>query len=113
MPELRRLTPEDLEGVLRLCAAEGWPSFPEDPPRAARVLMAPGVTTVVAIGDRGVIGFAQLFSVPEGVCHETTDFPVRMRCNGNEVLSAGEGDFSQRDLVGLDHGFADDGKGFG
>ena len=51
-----------LPGVLRLCRAEGWPSLPEDPDRAARVLTAPGVTTVVATeGDR-VVGFAQLFS---------------------------------------------------
>ncbi len=55
-------TPEDLDGVLRLCEAEGWPSFPADPERASRVLTAPGVTTVVAVDDQRVVGFAQLFS---------------------------------------------------
>ena len=51
-----------LAGVLRLCVAEGWPSFPDDPARAIRVLTAPGVTTVVALDDGSVVGFAQLFS---------------------------------------------------
>ena len=55
-------TPEDLDGVLRLCEAEGWPSFPADPERASRVLTAPGVTTVVAVDDQRVVGFAQLFN---------------------------------------------------
>lgn len=56
-----RFTRSHLDGVLRLCTAESWPSLPADPERAARVLTAPGVTTVVAL-DRGmVIGFAELF----------------------------------------------------
>lgn len=62
MPEIRRLEPRDLDGVLRLCAAEEWPSFPADPDRALRVLTAPGVTTVVATDGGEVIGFAELFS---------------------------------------------------
>ena len=48
MAEVRRFEPGDLGGVIALCAAEGWPSFPEDPARALRALTAPGVTTVVA-----------------------------------------------------------------
>ena len=59
---LRRYQTADLEGVLALCTSEGWPSFPEDPARADRVLQAPGVTTVVAIEDDSVVGFAQLLS---------------------------------------------------
>jgi ribosomal protein S18 acetylase RimI-like enzyme len=51
-----------LGGVLRLCVAEGWPSFPDDPGRAVRVLTAPGVTAVIALDNGSVIGFAQLFS---------------------------------------------------
>ena len=62
MHDVRPFSRAHLEGVLRLCRAEGWPSFPDDPERAARVLTAPGVTTVVAVNDDGVIGFAQLFS---------------------------------------------------
>jgi ribosomal protein S18 acetylase RimI-like enzyme len=53
---------EHLHGVIRLCVAEGWPSFPEDPERAIRVLTAPGVTTVIAMDNGQVIGFAELFS---------------------------------------------------
>jgi ribosomal protein S18 acetylase RimI-like enzyme len=62
VPELCRFTCDHLEGVLRLCDAEAWPYFPEDPERTLRVLTAPGVTTVVAVDRDQVIGFAQLFS---------------------------------------------------
>ena len=62
MAEVRRFEERDLPGVLRLCVAEGWPSLPQDPARAMRVLTAPGVTTVVADDGDGVIGFAQMFS---------------------------------------------------
>ena len=48
--------------MLSLCVAEGWPSLPQDPERAARAFTAPGVTTVVALDERDVAGFAQLFS---------------------------------------------------
>jgi ribosomal protein S18 acetylase RimI-like enzyme len=49
----------DLAGVIALCEAEEWPSFPTDPERAHRALTASGVTAVVAReGDR-VVGFAQ------------------------------------------------------
>jgi predicted N-acetyltransferase YhbS len=62
MVDLLRFTREHLDGVLSLCAAEGWPSFPADPERAMRVLTAPGVTTVVAVDEEGVVGFAEVFS---------------------------------------------------
>jgi hypothetical protein len=38
MAEVRRFRPGDLEGVIALCAAEGWPSFPGDPARTLRAL---------------------------------------------------------------------------
>ena len=60
--DIRRFAPEHLSGILMLCELEGWPSFPEDPERAGRVLTAPGVTTVVAIENAMVVGFAQMFS---------------------------------------------------
>jgi predicted N-acetyltransferase YhbS len=60
--EIRAFQPEDLAGVLRLCEAEQWPSFPADPARALRILTAPGVTTVVAVDGVDVVGFAELFS---------------------------------------------------
>ncbi|HUZ14421.1 MAG TPA: GNAT family N-acetyltransferase [Caulobacteraceae bacterium] len=67
--QLRRFESRDLDGVISLCAAEGWPSFPENPARALRALTAPGVTTVVAEADGAVAGFAQLLSDGEIQAH--------------------------------------------
>jgi ribosomal protein S18 acetylase RimI-like enzyme len=50
---------EHLDGVLALCRAEGWPSFPADPARALRSLTAPGVVALVAVDGTRVVGFAQ------------------------------------------------------
>ena len=69
MAEVRRFRPSDLEAVIDLCIAEGWPSFPEDPARALRALTAPGVTTVVADEAGRVVGFAQLLSDGEIQAH--------------------------------------------
>src|SRR5271155_3940981 len=69
MAEVRLFQPCDLDGVIALCAAEGWPSFPEDPARALRALTAPGVTTAVAIDGGYVAGFAQLLSDGEIQAH--------------------------------------------
>jgi predicted N-acetyltransferase YhbS len=55
-------TEEHLAGVLKLCEAEGWPSFPADPARAVRALTAPGVVTVVAVEGGEVVGFAQMLT---------------------------------------------------
>jgi hypothetical protein len=60
--EISPFRAEHLDGVLTLCVAEGWPSFPEDPVRALRLLTAPGVTTVVAVIEGDVVGFAELLS---------------------------------------------------
>lgn len=60
--EVRPFAHEHLNGALRLCTAENWPSFPADPERAERILTAPGVTTVVAVDGDDVVGFAELFS---------------------------------------------------
>ena len=69
MAEVRRFAPADLDAVVELCAAEGWPSFPEDRARALRALTAPGVTTVVADEAGRVVGFAQLLSDGEIQAH--------------------------------------------
>lgn len=58
-----------LEGVVALCEAEGWPSYPADPERAHRALTAPGVTAVVAWDDGMVVGFAYLQSDGEIQAH--------------------------------------------
>ncbi len=69
MATVRPFSQSDLKGVIALCAAEAWPSFPEDPARAQRALTAPGVTTVVAADGSAVVGFAQLLSDGEIQAH--------------------------------------------
>ena len=49
-----------LPGVLALCGAEGWESFTSNPGLAREALCAPGVSTVVAVRDGRVVGFAQM-----------------------------------------------------
>jgi ribosomal protein S18 acetylase RimI-like enzyme len=51
-----------LPAVIRLCAAEGWPSLASDPERARRSLAAPGVIAVVAVDGDEVVGFASLLT---------------------------------------------------
>ncbi|MEO8457653.1 MAG: GNAT family N-acetyltransferase [Chloroflexota bacterium] len=70
--DIRRYTPADLAGVLRLDELEGWDSVPADPARANRALTAPGVTTMVAIEDGRVVGYAQLQSDGEIQAHLST-----------------------------------------
>jgi len=67
--EYRRYRADDLEGILALCMAEGWPSFPADPARAGRTLTAPGVTAFVAGEGSDIVGFAQLMSDGEIQAH--------------------------------------------
>jgi ribosomal protein S18 acetylase RimI-like enzyme len=67
--EIRRYSEPDLPDILALCRLEGWPSLPENPLRANRVLTAPGVTTMVAAEDGTVIGFAQIQSDGEIQAH--------------------------------------------
>ncbi|MBV9042022.1 MAG: GNAT family N-acetyltransferase [Acidimicrobiia bacterium] len=60
--EYRPYEADDLPGVLTLCEAEQWPSFPADPARAHRLLTNPGVTSYVADDDDEVVGFIYLLS---------------------------------------------------
>jgi len=60
--EYREYAENDLPGIIALCVAEGWPSYPEDPARAHRALTAPGATAVVAVDDDQVVGFAHMLS---------------------------------------------------
>ena len=53
---------EHLDGVIRLCEIEQYPSYIQDAERTWRALTAPGVCTVVAVQDGGVVGFAQMQS---------------------------------------------------
>jgi ribosomal protein S18 acetylase RimI-like enzyme len=62
MTDFRRIEKKDLQGILALCKAEGWPSLVKDPGRAWRVLTAPGVISLVAVDSGQVIGFVQMQS---------------------------------------------------
>jgi ribosomal protein S18 acetylase RimI-like enzyme len=53
---------EHLDGVLRLCEVEGFPSYTADRARTWAALTAPGVCTMVAVSTAGVVGFAQMQS---------------------------------------------------
>ncbi len=53
---------EHLDGVIRLCEIEQYPSYIQDAERTWRALTAPGVFTVVAVQDGRVVGFAQMQS---------------------------------------------------
>jgi len=53
---------EHLEGLIRLCQVEGYPSYTQDSERTWRALTAPGVSTLVAVLDGRVVGFAQMQS---------------------------------------------------
>lgn len=89
MTEIERFHTRHLEGVLRLCTAEGWPSLPEDPARAVRALTAPGVTTVVAVHEGAVVGFAQLLSDGEIQAYLATiavEASVRRRGLGRALI---------------------------
>jgi ribosomal protein S18 acetylase RimI-like enzyme len=60
--QYRRVTREDLDGIMSLCEAEGWPSYTADREHTWGALTAPGVYTVVAIEAGTVVGFAQMQS---------------------------------------------------
>jgi ribosomal-protein-serine acetyltransferase len=57
--------PQHLDGIMRLCAAEGWESY-QDAAAALWALTAPGSIVVAAI-DQTVVGFVQLQT--DGVVH--------------------------------------------
>lgn len=84
MFEIRPFTREHLDGVIRLCVAEGWPSFAEDPERAVRVMTAPGVTTMVALDGDEVVGFAQMLSDGE-IQAFLASIAVAERCRGSGI----------------------------
>lgn len=58
-----------LDGIIEICRIEGWASFYTDPERTWRVLIAPGVTTVVALDRDLVVGFAYVQSDGEIQAH--------------------------------------------
>ncbi|HEV7884799.1 MAG TPA: GNAT family N-acetyltransferase [Solirubrobacteraceae bacterium] len=55
-------TQAHLDGLIALVTAEGWTEYTNDAKRTYRALTAPGVTTLVAIVGRRVVGAIQLQS---------------------------------------------------
>lgn len=51
-----------LEGLIALVAAEGWTEYTDDMERTYRALIAPGVTTLIAIAHGRVAGVIQVQS---------------------------------------------------
>jgi ribosomal protein S18 acetylase RimI-like enzyme len=51
-----------LDGLIELVAAEGWTEYSDDAERTYRALTAPGVTTLVAIDGKHVVGAIQVQS---------------------------------------------------
>jgi ribosomal protein S18 acetylase RimI-like enzyme len=60
MLEIVPFEPPHLEGVVQLCAAEGWPSWTYE--NTARAFTAPGVIVAVAVEDGDVLGVAELLT---------------------------------------------------
>lgn len=58
-----------LQGVIDICIEQGWDSYISDVERVHRVLTAPGVTTIVAVDEGAVCGFAQVQSDGEIQAH--------------------------------------------
>ena len=59
--EFRTFERQHLDGVIRICKAEGRESY-YDPERTFRALSGAGVITVVAIETQTVLGFAQVLT---------------------------------------------------
>jgi ribosomal protein S18 acetylase RimI-like enzyme len=61
-PSIEGFARAHLDGLIALVAAEGWDEYTADVERTRRALIAPGVTTLVAIVGGRVVGAIQLQS---------------------------------------------------
>jgi ribosomal protein S18 acetylase RimI-like enzyme len=61
-PSIEPFARAHLDGLIALVAAEGWDGYTADVERTRRALIAPGVTTLVAIVGGRVVGAIQLQS---------------------------------------------------
>jgi ribosomal protein S18 acetylase RimI-like enzyme len=61
-PSIEPFARAHLDGLIALVAAEGWDEYAADVERTRRALIAPGVTTLVAIVGGRVVGAIQLQS---------------------------------------------------
>ena len=103
---------EHLPGIIRLCEAEGWPSFPADPARAVRALTAPGVITVVALENGEVVGFAQMLTdgeIQAYLCDVAVATAARGQGVGKKLI---ENAFARSGAQRVDLLALDDSEGF-
>jgi ribosomal protein S18 acetylase RimI-like enzyme len=61
-PSIEPFARAHLDGLIALVAAEAWDEYTEDVERTRRALIAPGVTTLVAIVGGQVVGAIQVQS---------------------------------------------------
>jgi ribosomal protein S18 acetylase RimI-like enzyme len=61
-PALEPFGRAHLDGLIALVGAEGWTEYTDDPERTHRALTAPGLTTLVAVAGRRVVGAIQVQS---------------------------------------------------
>lgn len=62
MVEYKSFDKQHLDGAIRLCEAEGWSSYTENPETTWQALTAPGSHTIVAVESDKLVGFVQLQS---------------------------------------------------
>ena len=60
MAQIDTFDAEHVEGIVRLCAAQGWPSWTTE--NVAKAFTAPGVIAVTAVDEGKVVGAAQLLT---------------------------------------------------
>jgi ribosomal protein S18 acetylase RimI-like enzyme len=58
--QIEPFTETHLEGVVAVCAAEGWASWTTE--RTAKAFSAPGVIAIVAVDGADVVGVAELLT---------------------------------------------------
>jgi ribosomal protein S18 acetylase RimI-like enzyme len=91
-PSIEPFARAHLDGLIALVAAEGWDEYTADVERTRRALMAPGVTTLVAIAGGRVVGAIQLQSdglIQAHVSMLLIDRNWRGRRLGSRLLSEG------------------------
>jgi len=58
--EIAKFEAAHIDGIVRLCAEEGWPSW--TPESVATAFAAPGVIALTALSEGNVVGAAQLLT---------------------------------------------------
>jgi ribosomal protein S18 acetylase RimI-like enzyme len=85
-PSIEPFARAHLDGLIALVAAEGWDEYTADVERTRRALIAPGVTTLVAIVGGRVVGAIQLQS--DGLIQaHVSMLLIDRQCRGRRVGS--------------------------